>query len=341
MKRFDKPALAAQEQLNLLIERGLHINDRERSLRLLEVTTSFRLSPYMRPFQYLDDPQHRFKPGAQLSEIMQIYRFDSDLRQLVMVAIERVEIAVRTGISNHMACQYGTHWYLAPDRFKAHFDHPRLLNELSDKLAKETRQYHKEVERIERAKVPDDIKQARKESRKRDNYPRYYALTYDQPPHLPSWAMVEELSLGSLSHLFDGLDEYSDRKAIARRFAVPHHVLASWLHTLTFIRNVCAHHFRLWNRELSIPPSWPKHLTFPAPQTSKGVPRRLFTVLAMLTYLTTQISPDTRWPGRLYALLEEYPDIPRQPMGFPNDWQQRLTSLHSQTSAAAGGTQSR
>lgn len=341
MKRFEKPALTAQEQVDLLIERGLRIHDRERALRLLEVTTSFRLSPYMRPFQYPDDPQHRLRPDAQLSEIMQVYRFDRDLRQLVMVAIERVEIAVRAGISNHMACQYGTHWYLAPARFKAHFDHRRLLNELSDKLAKETRQYHKEIERIERAKVPDNIKQARKESRKRDNYPRYYALTYDKPAHLPSWAMVEELSLGTLSHLFDGLDEYRDRKAIARRFSVPHHVLASWLHTLTFIRNVCAHHFRLWNRELSIPPSWPKPLTFPGTHRGKGVPRRLFTVLAMLTYLTTQISPDTRWPGRLQALLEEYPDIPRQPMGFPDDWPQRLASLHPQPPDTTGGTQTR
>lgn len=324
MTRFAKPALTAGEQLDLLIERGLHINDRERALRLLEVTTSFRLSPYMRPFQYPDDPEHRFKPNARLSDIMQVYRFDSDLRQLVMVAIERVEIAVRTGISNHMACTYGTHWYLTPARFKAHFDHSRLLTELNDKLVKETRQYHRETERIERAKVPEEIKQVRKESRKRDNYPRYYALTYGQPAHLPSWAMVEELSLGTLSHLFDGLDEYRDRKAIARRFALPHHVLASWLHTLTFIRNVCAHHFRLWNRELSIPPSWPKHLAFPAPQAGRGAPRRLFTVLMMLTHLTTQISPDTRWPGRLHALLAEYPDIPRKPMGFPEDWEARL-----------------
>ncbi|MCW4151015.1 hypothetical protein OM427_15895 [Halomonas sp. 18H] len=68
-------------------------------------------------------------------------------------------------------------------------------------------------------------------------------------------------------------------------------------------------------------------------------PRRLFTVLAMLTYLTTQLSPDTRWPDRLHALLEEYPDIPRGPMGFPNDWQARLASLHSQPSAAAGSAQ--
>ncbi|WP_148252235.1 Abi family protein [Aidingimonas lacisalsi] len=331
MTQFDKSALTASEQLDLLIERGLKVHDLERALRLLEVTTSFRLSPYMRPFQYPDDPAHSFKPGTQLSEIMQVYRFDSDLRQLVMVAIERVEIAVRTGISNHMACQYGTHWYLSPARFKSHFDHARLLKELGDKLAKEARQYHKEVERIENAKSSEEIKMLRKESRKRDNYPRYYSLTYDQPVHLPSWAMVEELSLGSLSHLFDGLDEYRDRKAIARRFAVPHQVLASWLHTLTFIRNICAHHFRLWNRELSIPPSWPKHLTLPGPQKGGGVPRRLFTVLAMLTYLTTQISPDTRWPGRLHALLEEYSDIPRAPMGFPDDWQPRLASLNAAT----------
>ncbi|MDZ7852785.1 MAG: hypothetical protein U5L98_09125 [Halomonas sp.] len=134
MKRFDKPALTAQEQLDLLIERRLCVNDRERALRLLEVTTSFRLSPYMRPFQYPDDPQHRFKPGAQLSEIMHSMRsFDRTFVSPAhwLVPIERAQIAVRPSghISNHMSCQYGTHWYLAglPDP-DAHFHRIRRLS---------------------------------------------------------------------------------------------------------------------------------------------------------------------------------------------------------------------
>jgi abortive infection bacteriophage resistance protein len=185
------------------------------------------------------------------------------------------------------------------------------------------------------------VKERRIESRKRDNYPRFYAETYSDPCLPPSWAVLEEMSLGAISHLYQGLAKDRDRKAIATRFGLPQKVLGSWLHTLNFVRNICAHHARLWNRELGIPPSWPAKLPSPDGETSRDTPRRLFTVAAMLTYLTIQISPDTRWPGRLQALFEEYHDIPRPPMGFPDDWQQRLASLHAQPPAAAGGAHAR
>ena len=74
MTRFTKPPLTPVQQLGLLEERGLMVNDRERAKRLLEVTTLFRLSPYMRPFQYLDDRQYRFKAGVKLAEIVNVYQ---------------------------------------------------------------------------------------------------------------------------------------------------------------------------------------------------------------------------------------------------------------------------
>jgi len=329
MTCFTKPPLTPVQQLGLLEERGLMVNDRERAKRLLEVTTLFRLSPYMRPFQYLDDRQHRFKAGVKLAEIVNVYRFDSDLRQLLMVAIERVEVAVRACISNAMAPRYGTHWYMERANFRKYYDHARMLAELESLLHKERRQFERDVEQIKRSRVSDDVKRQRIDRRMRDNYSRFYAVCYSEPPLPPSWAAMEELSLGSISHLFQGLAHDRDRKAIAVRFQVHQKVLGSWLHTLTFIRNICAHHARLWNRELSVPPRWDDAIPTPDGRLGRNVPRRLFTVIMMLTYLTRQISPDTRWPARLQALLDEYPDIPRTPMGFPDDWPTRLEDLSS------------
>lgn len=331
MTRFTKPPLTPAQQLSLLEARGLIINDRDRARRLLEVTTLFRLSPYMRPFQHLDDHEHRFKTGAKLAEIVNVYRFDSDLRQLLMVAIERVEVAVRACISNVMAPRYGTHWYMERTNFRKHYDHARMLAELESLLHKERRQFERDVEQIKRSRASEQVKRQRIDRRMRDNYPRFYAVCYSEPPLPPSWAAMEELSLGSISHLFQGLAHDRDRKAIAERFEVPQKVLGSWLHTLTFIRNICAHHARLWNRELSVPPRWDDAIPTPDGRPGRNVPRRLFTVVMMLTYLTRQISPDTRWPARIQQLLDEYPDIPHKPMGFPNDWQARLEQLEPVT----------
>ncbi|MEC9483086.1 MAG: Abi family protein [Halomonas sp.] len=327
MTGFTKPALTTHEQLTLLLERGLHISDTERALRLLEVTSLFRLSPYMRPFQYSTDADHHFKPDTQLAEIVRIYNFDSDLRQTLMIALERVEVAVRACISNHMAPTYGSHWYLDRSLFSYSYRYGRMISDIENTLASERSKFQREQKQILTSRVPDDVKDRRIDSRKRDNYPRFYAETYSDPCLPPSWAIMEEMSLGAISHLYQGLAKDKDRKAIAVRFDVPQKVLGSWLHTLTFVRNICAHHARLWNRELGIPPRWDDRIPTPDGKPGRDVPRRLFTVIAMLIYLTTRISPDTRWPGRLHALMGEYADIPRHPMGFPDDWQQRLETL--------------
>lgn len=327
MTDFSKPSLTPAQQLALLKERGLTVNDPERAQRLLEVNTLFRLSPYMRPFQDSHDAEHRFWPGSCLADVFSIYRFDGELRQLMMVAIERIEVAIRACISNIMAPEYGSHWHLNAGAFNSRYDHARLLRGLEQTLRDERKKFAKESARINQSRAPESVKQQRMENRKRDNYARYYALTYTEPEMLPSWAAMEELSLGGTSHLYQCIARDKDRKRIARRFALPQNVLQSWLHTLTFVRNICAHHARLWNRELGIPPSWPKNLEAPSSGSGQDVPRRIFTIVMILAYMTQRISPDTRWPSRIRALFEEYSHLPSEVMGAGPDWQRRLDAM--------------
>ena len=324
MRPFKKPPLAVEEQLQLLKERGLTIRDDERAAALLEVVSLFRLSPYMRPFQHAGNPDHRFLEGATLADIVTLYRFDRDLRNLVMDALERVEVAVRARIGNTMAIRYDdAHWYLQRTHFKRHFDHARLLDELKQKLEREREHFAKEVDRIESSRAHESLKRQRIERRMRDNYSRYYSQTYDPPELPPSWAVLEELSLGLISRLCQGIARDADRKQIARRFNLPQEVLGSWLHTFTFVRNCCAHHARLWNRELAIPPRLPESSDWHWPQTSPHQPhpeRRLFVVLLMLAHLMRHISPDSGWKERLEQLLEKYPSVPLAGMGFIENW---------------------
>ncbi|RZU38605.1 abortive infection bacteriophage resistance protein [Fluviicoccus keumensis] len=322
MRRFDKPALSVPEQLELLKSRGLTILNEDRARQFLEVVTLFRLSPYMRPFQVPSDSEHHFRPDSTLREIVNIYRFDGAMRHLVMDAIERVEVAMRACISNHMATAYGAHWYLDSANFKTGYAHARLLEDLTRQLNDEQKQFTKEQDRINLSRADATLKAKRIESRKRDNYPRYYGATYDDPALPPSWAMLEMLSLGQLSQLYKGIARDADRKAIARRVELPQDVLESWLHTLTFVRNICAHHARLWNRELAVPPrlpagqAWiiPKAAGRPAPE------RRLFVVLSMLIYLMQRVSPESGWRGRLLKELVNVPITLLIAMGFPEKW---------------------
>jgi abortive infection bacteriophage resistance protein len=321
MRTFDKPAIDIGEQIALLKARGLQIQDEARTRHFLEAVSFFRLTPYMRPFQVVDDPQHGFRTGAGFRSLTRLYDFDRRLRLLTMDAVERVEVAARAVISNHMGPSRGVHWYLNARVFKHKYDHQRLLNTVREKQERALRDYERECENIDRLSN-DERKSHLKRQRAHESYARHYPLTYREPELMPGWAMVEELTLGDLSHLYAGLAHDSDRKAIARRLNLVAPLMESWLHTLTTIRNICAHHARLWNRELGIRPKLPEKPGFAWPEYLKaGTHKRMYPVLSILNHLMRRTSPHTSWDRRLHELLAEFPEVDLRAMGFPQHWQ--------------------
>ncbi len=113
------------------------------------------------------------------------------------------------------------------------------------------------------------------------------------------------------------------RRNIAGHYNVPDEVLTSWLHTINVIRNICAHHGRLWNRELGVKPFIPRKSKYPQWHAPVAIPQnRIFGVLTILCYLLRITAPHSKWEGRLVALLEEYPEISRRSMGFPDNWKE-------------------
>lgn len=313
------------QQIQLLKDRGLKFKDEYRATLFLEAVSFFRLTPYMRPFQNYGDSQHHFKVNVGFRQISQLYEFDRRLRLLVMDAIERVEVATRARISTHMGPMYGAHWYLDKQWFKNRYDHTRLMVTINEKQQKDQLSYRKECERIDNSKQTDDAHKAKlKQRRAQESYGRHYPLAYCQPIYMPGWAMFEELTLGELSHLYKGLANDSDKKAIARSVGISAPLLESWLHTLTMIRNICAHHGRLWNRELGIKPEKPKSTNLVWPQYLKGdnSHTRIAVVLAILHHLMQQVSPHTHWHFRVIELFREFEEIPLSAMGLQDNWKE-------------------
>lgn len=160
MRPFDKPALSVEQQLELLKQRGLQVVNDDRAMRFLEVVTLFRLSPYMRPFQETN-PEHTFKPGSTLKAVVDIYRFDGSLRRITMDAIERVEVAIRATISNHMCPKYGPDWLADASIFSSSYSHGDLLRPLRDQLSKERNKLGREIDRIKKSSRADQVQQQR------------------------------------------------------------------------------------------------------------------------------------------------------------------------------------
>jgi abortive infection bacteriophage resistance protein len=248
----------------------------------------YRLGAYWLPFE-INPVTHDFKAGTNFTTVLALYNFDRELRLLVIDALERIEISMRTQWTYYMAHNHGSHSHL--DENLA-FDAWRYKQNL-DGMAKE----------VARA---DEV------------FIRHSRDTYKEA--LPAvWIVSEVISLGLLSKLYGNLKPRPTSRAIAEIYNLDKKVLASWLHHLTHIRNLCAHHSRLWNREFVNIPMQPKNKPSElAGEFIKGS-RKLYNTLVILLYCMDIIAPQHRWRQRLKALLDN-PTIPLAAMDFPADW---------------------
>lgn len=295
--KFNKRPFTHEQQLDQLIQRGLACADRAQALHYLGHINYYRLGAYWLPFE-ADHASHTFKPGTCFDDVLNLYVFDRELRLLVLDAIERVEVSVRTGWAYTLAHRYGPHAHLDATLFKKP-DRNWNYTQQSQRLEVEVRN-----------------------AKHHEAFLRHHYQKYDESMP-PLWAVVEIMTLGQLSKWYSNLCHGADRNAVAHRYGMDETNLTSFLHHLSVIRNFCAHHNRLWNREFTFTFRLPSHRP-PALVTSLNHQdsRRLYNTLTVLAWLLDGISPQHHWKQRLKKLLTQH-NIDLQRMGFPTDWQQR------------------
>jgi len=290
-EKYTKAPLTTEQQVDLLRSRGLLIEDPDRAKYYLDRISYYRLSGYVLPFEEpTDDGQrsHKFKPGTTFETILDLYLFDRKLRTLVMDAMERVEVAVRSQMCLHMANKYGDGWWhLDSTHFKTRFDHADFVNHCDEQL-----------------------------KRTHEVFIKHYIERYDDPPFPPSWMTLELLTMGRSSILFMNIRRRSDKNTISRVFGIHYKVLASWLHSMSYLRNLCAHHSRLWNRTFTIKPILLEH--HPIAENARA---RFAAQAAILVDMLKATAPDSAWSTRLYETFLQHPDVDTRRMGFPVDWQ--------------------
>ncbi|MGL5948003.1 MAG: Abi family protein [Aeromonas sp.] len=330
MPSYNKPALSTADHLALWRQRGLIIDDEETATQYLSHISYYRFSAYAIPYTQPGSKNHHFIAGTRFDDLRKLYVFDKELRLLVLDAIERIEIAVRTLLSNHMSLSYGNDpfWYLDENHFKREYAHKRLLASLERRIDDERKRLEKDLKNIEkRRNLNEEQRQALIQKAKQETFLRHYLSSYEQPRLPPCWMMMELLSWGDLYYLYDGLRKSSDQKVIANHLGTHAELLRSWLKCLNIVRNICAHHARLWNRELGV------SIKLPTSSSAKWLQekvilsdpnirweKRIYPILIALQSLLSTISPDSTWSKRLAALFDKYPTISLAHMGMPLNW---------------------
>lgn len=333
MKNDVKPWLHVDDQLEQLMRRGMAVTDRARALDCIERIGYYRLSGYWYDLRQrtafcpldeqtggkpkkvrierpvLDD----FKPGTRFQDAVDLYVFDKRLRLLVLDVLEHIEIALRVDIS-HSLGQVDRFAYLKPELFHDSF---------ATRLEPETglTPHHGWL-----------AKHASLIGRSREEFIKHNKAKYGQP--LAIWVACEVWDFGCMSTLFAGMKE-ADQDRISAQYGVSNgRVFASWLRSLNYLRNVCAHHSRLWNRNVVDQPRLPPVGEVPALDGFQGdvaAQRRArpFLLLCICQHLMQAINPGSSWGKRLKDLLEQdFPDLSHvgltlQGMGVDDGWQTR------------------
>jgi abortive infection bacteriophage resistance protein len=284
---YQKPYKTYQEQVELWVSCGLVVQDPVSAKQIFARLNYYRLSAYALSFQKQKDI---FDSGTTWEDIVRLYEFDRELRLLIFCFLESIEVALKTAICHYLAEKYGPFGYIDAANFSPNFIHGEWYSKFKEE-----------------------------QNRSRETFIYHYNQKYHASPEIPLWMATEIMSFGSISKLYQGLI-FSDQKNIGRIYGLPAPVLESWMHFLTYLRNLCAHHSRVWNRELAIRPKFPYHDPF----WNDVRNNRIIAFFIVTQYLFNKIQMNINVAGSLKQLFLEYPGVSLTSMGFRTDWERKL-----------------
>lgn len=294
--KFEKPSASIRDQLELLKRRGLIIPDEARAAHYLSFISYYRLRAYWLPFEVptSQDGDHALRKGTTFEDVLSLYVFDRELRLLTLDAIERVEVALRAQWAHHMAIQHGPHGYLDQKHYAHIARHAAAVAQLQKEF-----------------------------TRSKDSFAVHYRKKYTSPTLPPVWMAAELMSFGLLSKCYSDMKHRAERRAIAKPFGLDDKVLKSVAHHISHVRNIGAHHARLWNKRFTVTMMVPRRPSTLADAMRGARPHYIYNTLVMLDYLLSRIAPGSEWKQRLVALIDGCPLADPAQMGFPADWRRR------------------
>lgn len=309
--------MAIADQIALLEKRGLKIENKERAIKYLTTVGYYRLTGYMYHLQS-EDGSHNFKADVSFSDIIDTYQFDKKLRYLLAEYIERIEVAMRTLLTNSHAIAYGFFWYTDSGFYKPFVPLDREVKEQLEAERKKIPRKHIDMHAYITNCILDSFTTAT------EAFITTFKTNYTSERFPPCNMAMEILSLGKLAKLYEALKSSNEKQCIARTFNLSDVILESWLIFITNVRNICAHHARLWNRRLTadrfiIPSKKSNRFNGDLPDNFN---RTVYGTLSVMIRLLEGINPENGLLNKFKILIDEYPKINLTYMGFPQGWEQ-------------------
>lgn len=288
---YCKGWLSYSDQVQLLQHRGLVVSDLRKAEQFLSHLNYYRFSGYCLAFE---SQRHTFVAGTTFEQIVDAYQFDLGLRDLVTEALEIIEVDLRAAIAHFFGQRYGAFGHTVASNFHIGFGHTDWLLRLQEEA-----------------------------HRSSELFVTHFQRAYIEFPDLPVWMVTEVMSFGGLSKMFMGMSR-PDQKVISNRYSLQPIILQSWMHHFVYVRNLCAHHSRLWDRVWAIKPTLPYGKDWAVPKLRSN--RHLLATLMLLRYWLKRIPAANRfasnWKIRVEQHLQSPPVVasPDTRMGLTQSW---------------------
>ena len=291
----NKPAYTIAAQIELLKSRGMLFKNEANAHHFLSNISYYRLKGYWWDMQ-TNVTNHKFNSDTYFEDIIDRYNFARHLRLILFDAIERIEIALRSKMIYHLSIAYGSLCYLDVAIFDNVVIHSQILIDLN-----------KEFGRSQEIFIKDH----------KQRYPNEDA---------DAWKIIEVASMGTLSKLYKNLKhQLPEKSVISKEMGLNlHNELSSWLEAITYVRNIVAHHSRLWSRSMVKRPierivnpngNWLSNTLLPV-QSKKP-----FLIISCMVYLCNKITPNHQIKSKFIQLINDYPITPIYKLGFLNNCQ--------------------
>jgi abortive infection bacteriophage resistance protein len=290
---YPKPWLSYADQVKLLEQRGLIVADAPLAQGFLSHLNYYRFSGYCLAFE---TSRHLFIPNTTFENVVAAYHFDLGLRDLLTEALEVIEVDIRAILAYTFGGRHGAFGHTDGNKFVSSFQHGYWLQSLK--------------------------KEAKRSS---ELFVKHFDATYLEFPNLPIWIATEVMSFGCLSKMIEGMQR-PDQKAISHRYGLQPINFVSVTHHLAYVRNLCAHHSRLWDREWAIKPTLPagKHWQLPYLPSNSRLHCTLLLLRSMMKRVPAIDAFASNWRDRVANHLANPPAAPNAAlrMDLTTDWQQ-------------------
>lgn len=290
----NKPFTSIKQQIEILKQRGLTIDNDEDATKFLSRNNYYRVSGYSLTLRSHD----QFFPTANFQNIIDIYEFDHELRHILLKYIEQIEVTVKSIYSHKFSEKYGSTGYLNSKYFTDKSKHKVILEKAEEQ---------------------------KKARLKHEAYLKHFVS--DLKEDIPLWAYVDLLTISDISILFS-ISPNELKENIAKEMGIHHKgdtLLGQFMHSITIIRNICAHGGRLFNRLFEQKPnlnSNEKNLLIKKEDNTLDNAHLYGFILIIRRLLLPEEFKNMK--KEIIELSKKYPFVRMDYYGFRFDWQEKL-----------------